>query len=172
MFAKVFAGTMKASLHRGDTGLESLGNFRVAAPFLDESQQGAVLRSELRQRMAQRVEFLGIDSSGRLGNIFMLLAEREKNPPQLLAAELVDAGIAGEAEKPRLKLRRRLEAVEGPDHFDEDLLGQILHIIASSGHGVNKAGNTMLVTDNELPLGVFVAFLSPADKVSQCGRCS
>ena len=172
MFAKVFARAMKASLHCGNAGIEGLGNFGVAAAFLHEGEERAVLRAELGERVAEGIEFLGVDGARRLGDVFVLVAEREKNAAEFLAAKLVDAGIAREAEEPRLKLRRRLQTVERADHLDEDLLGQILDVIAASSHGVNEAGDPVLVGDNELPLGIFVALLSPADKVGQCGRFS
>jgi len=172
MFAKVLTSTMEASLHCGDTGLKGFRNLRMAAALLDESEQGTILRAKLGERMAERIELLGIDRARRLGDVFMLLAEGQKDPAQLLAAELVDARVAREPEKPRFELRRRLQTIERPDHLDEDLLGQILDVIASSGHGVDETSNTMLVADNEVPLGDFIALLSPADKVSQRGRCS
>jgi len=171
MLAKMFARAVEASFHCGDTGLESFGDFGVAAAFLHEGEERAVLRAELRERMAEGVELLGVDGTGRLGDVFVFVAKREKNAAEFLAAELVDAGVAREAEEPRLELRRRLQAVERADHFDEDLLREILDVIAASGHGVNEACDAVLVGDNELPLGVFFALLSPADKVGQCGRC-
>ena len=118
MLAKVFTRTVEASFHRGDTGAESLGNFGVAAALLDEREQRAVLGSELREGVAQRVELLGIHRTRRLGNIFVLLAKRQENPAQFLPAELIDAGVAREPEKPRLKLRRLLQAIDGAHHFD------------------------------------------------------
>jgi len=172
VFAQVFARAVEASLHGRDAGLEGFGDFGVAAALLDEREERAVLGTELREGVAERVEFLGIHRPGRLGDVFVLVAERQENAAQLLAAELVDAGVAREPEEPRLELRGRLQAVEGADHFDEDLLRQILHVIAAAGHGVNEAGHPVLVADNKLPLGDFVALLSPADKVGQCGRCS
>ena len=172
MFAKMFARPMEASFHCGHAGLERLGDFGVTAAFLDEREERAILRAKLGERVTQRVEFLGADGTGGFGNIFVFVAERQKNAAQLLAAELIDAGVAREAEEPRFELRRRLQPVESPDHFDEDLLRQILHVIASSSHGVNETGDPMLVSDDELPLGVFFALLSPADKVGQRGRRS
>jgi hypothetical protein len=172
MFAKVFARAMEASFHRGDAGLEGLGNFGVAAAFLHEGEERAVLRPELGERVAEGVEFLGVDRAGRLGDVFVFVTKRQENAAEFLAAELIDAGVAREAEEPRLKLRRRLQTVEGADHLDEDLLRQIFDVIAASGHGVNEARDAMLVGDNELTLGVFVALLSPANKVGQCGRFS
>lgn len=170
MFAKVLTRPVKASLHRCDAGVESLGNFGVAAAFLDEGKQRAILGPELGERVAERIELLGIHRSGRFGDVFVLLAERQENAAQLLAAELVDARVARQAKEPRFELRGRLQAVERPHHFDEDLLREILHVIAPSGHGVNEAGDPVLVTDNELSLGSFVALLSPADEVGQRGR--
>ena len=100
----------------------------------------------------------------------MLLAERQKNSTQLLPPQLIDARIPREPEQPRLELRRRLQTIERADHLDEDLLRQILHVITSTGHGVNEACDAMLVTDNELPLSGFVALLSPPNEVGQRSR--
>ena len=172
MFAKMLTRTVEASFHRDDAGLEGFGNFSVAAPLLHEGEQGAIMRAELRKGVTEGVEFLEIHGAGRLGDVFVLVAKGQKDAAELLAAELVDAGVAGEPEEPRLELGRGLEPVEGADHFDEDLLRQVLHIIAAAGHGENEAGHAVLVGDNELPLGGFVALLSPADKVGQCGRGS
>ena len=170
MFAKVLAGAMKASLHCGHGRVQSLGNLRVAASLLHEGQQGAILRSKLGEGVTKRVQFLGIDRPRRLRDVFMLLAKREKYSAQLLPSELVDAGISGQPEQPGLKLRGRLQPVDCPHHFDEDLLREIFDIIAPVGHGKNEARNAMLVGDDELPLGVFIALLSSANKVGQRGR--
>ncbi len=172
MFAKVFPRPMEASFDGGDARVERLRDLGVAAAFLDEGEQGAVLRAKLGERVAERVEFLGVDRAGRLGDVLVFLAKREKNAAEFLAAELVDAGVAREAEEPRLELRRGLQTVERADHLDKDLLRQILHVIAASGHGVNEACDPVLVGNNELPLGPLVALLSPADKVGQRGRRS
>ena len=171
MLAKMLARAVEASFHRNDTGLESFGDFGVAAALLHEGEERAVQRPELGERMAEGVEFLEVHGPSRLGDVFVFLAKRQENAAEFLPAELIDAGVAREAEEPRLKLRRRLEPVERTDHFDENLLRQILHVIAASGHGENEAGNPVLVGDNELPLGGFIALLSPADKVGQRGRC-
>ena len=172
MFAKMLAGAVEASFHRDDTGLERFGNFGVAAALLHQGEERAFVRAGLVECVAQGVKFLEGDGAGRLGDVFVLLAKRQEDAAEFLAPELVDAGVAREPEEPGLELRRRLQPVEGADHFDEDLLREILHIIAAASHGVNEAGNAVLVSDNELPLGGFVALLSPADKVGQRGRCS
>src|SRR5256885_395372 len=132
MLAKMFARAVEASFHRGDTGVESLGNLGVAATFLHEGQERAILRTELAQRMAQGIELLGVDRARRLGNVFVLFAEGEKNPPQFLPTQLIDARVARESEKPRLELRRRLQTIECSNHLDEHLLGEVLHIITSA----------------------------------------
>lgn len=170
MLAQVFPGPVEASLHRGDTGFERLGDFRMTTPFLHQSKQRAILGPQLGQRMPQGVEFLRIDRSWRFGYVFMLLAEREKNPAQLLPPQLVDARVAREPEKPGLELRRGLQAIEGTDHLDEHLLRQVLHIIAPARHGVNEARDPMLIADNELPLGDFITLLGPPNEVGQRSR--
>ncbi len=75
MLAKVLTRTVEASFHRGDTGGEDFGDLRMAAAFLNQGQERPVLRTNLGQRVAQGVKFLRIDGPGRLGNIFVLLAE-------------------------------------------------------------------------------------------------
>ena len=170
VLAKMFARAVKASFHRRDTGVESLGNLRMAATFLNQREQSPILRPELRQRMAEGVEFLGIHRAGRFRNVFMLFTKGEKNPPQLLPAQLIDTRVPREPEQPRLELRGCLQAIERANHLDEHLLRQILDVITSTGHGVNEAGDPMLVTDNELPLGGFVALLGPPNEVGQRSR--
>ncbi len=170
MFAKMFARTVEASLHRGNAGLEGLRNLGMTTTFLHQGKQGTILGSELRQRVPQGVQFLGIDRAGRLGNVFVLLAEREKNSAQFLPAQLVDAGVAREPEKPRFKLGGRLQTVDRSDHLDEHLLRQVLHIIASAGHGVHEPRHPMLIADHKFTLGALVALLSPPHEVGQGSR--
>ena len=119
---------METSFHRGNTGAESLGDFGVAATLLDKCQQRAILGAQLRQSMTERVEFLRIHRTGRLGDVLVLFSKRQEYPPQFLPAQLIDARVAGEAEEPRLKLRRRLQPVDGAHHLDEHLLRQILDV--------------------------------------------
>jgi hypothetical protein len=87
-----------------------------------------------------------------------------------LPAQLVDARIPGQPKQPGLKLGRRLQTIQSPDHLDKNLLGQVLHVIASSSHGVHEASHPVLVADNEFMLGGFFPLLSPADQVSQRTR--
>ncbi len=142
----------------------------MTAALLDEGEQGAVLRPQLRQRVPQRIELLGIDRARRLGNVFVFVPKWQKDAPELLPPELIDAGVTREPEEPRLELRRRLESVERADHFYEYLLRQVFDVIAPAGHGVNESGDPMLVTDDELSLGAFIALLSSADQIHQRGR--
>ena len=172
MLAKVFARTVKASFHRGDAGVENLGDFRMTPALLDQRQQGPILRAKLRQRMPQGVQLLGVHRAGRLGNVFVLLPERKENPPELLPPQLIDARVSRQPEQPGFELRRRLETIQRADHHDEDLLRQILHVIAAVRHGINEAGNPMLIPDDEFPLGPLVALLCPADKIRQGIGCS
>ena len=170
VLAQVLSGTVKASFHRGNAGVEGLGDLGMAAPFLHEGQQRAVLRPQLPESMTQGIELLRIDRSRRLRDVLMLLAKGEKDTPQLLPPELIDAGIAREPEQPRLELCRSLQTIDGANHLDEHLLRQIFHIITSPCHSINDAGNAVLVTDDELTLGGFVALLSPPHKVGQRRR--
>ena len=170
MPAKVFARAVEASFHRGDTGVESLGNLGMTAPFLHERKEGPILRPQLSQRVPQRIELFGIHRAGRFRNILMLLPERQEYAAQLLAPQLIDARVPREPKQPRLELRRSLQAIDGANHLDEDLLRQIFDIITSTGHGVDKTSDPVLVADNELALGVFVAPLSPPNKFGQRSR--
>ena len=170
MLAKMLARPMEASFHRCDACIENLGDFSMAVTFLDERKQRPILRSQLSQRVAERIEFLGIHGTGRLGNVFMLLAEGEKYPPQLLPPQLIDARISRQAKEPGFELRGCLQAIECTNHLDEHLLRQIFDVIAPAGHGVNEAGNPMLVADNKLPLGGFVALLGSPHEVGQRSR--
>jgi hypothetical protein len=170
MLAKVFPRTVEASFHRGDAGVESFGNFGMAPAFLNQREQRAILRPQLRERMTQGVELFGIHRTRRLRDILMLFAEWQKNPAKFLPTQLIDARIAREPEQPRLELRRRLQPIECPDHLDEHLLRQIFDVITSAGHGINEASDPMLVADNELPLGGFVALLGSPHEVGQRSR--
>ncbi len=170
MLAEMFSGAVKASFHRCDTSIQRFRYFGMTAAFLNQSQQGPVLRSQLRQRMAERIQFFRVHRSRRFRDVFVLFTKRQKNPPQFLPPQLIDASITGQAKKPRFELRRSLQPIQSSDHFDEDLLRQIFDVIASSGHGVNKPRHPMLVADDELTLGRFLALLRPADEVSQRSR--
>ncbi len=142
MLAKMLARAVEASFHRDDTGLESFGDFRVAAPLLHQREECAIMRAELGECVAKGVEFLEVHGAGRLGDVFVLFAKRQENAAQFLAAELVDARVAREAKEPGLELGGCLQPVEGADHFDEDLLRQILHVIAAAGHGETLGQST------------------------------
>lgn len=170
MLAKMLTRTVKASFHRSDTRIENFGDLRMAAALLDQRQQRTILRPELREGVPEGIQLLRIHRARRLRDVFVLFAKREKDPPQLLPPELVDAGIARQTEEPGLKLRRRLQTIDRSDHLDKHLLGQVFDIIAPARHSIDEASHAVLVTDNELPLGGFVALLSSAHQVGQCGR--
>lgn len=72
----------------------------MTTAFLDESQERPVLRSQLSQGVPESIELLRVNRAGWLRNVFVLFAEREKNPPEFLATELIDAGIAREPKEP------------------------------------------------------------------------
>src|SRR5687767_9778598 len=122
MLAKMLTCAVQASFHRGDAGIESFGNFGMAATFLHEGEESTILRPQLRQSMAERVEFLGIHRAGRLRNVLMLLSKREEYASEFLTAELIDTRVAREPKEPRFELGRRLQTVDRPDHLDENLL--------------------------------------------------
>ena len=51
--------------------------------------------------MAQSVELLGADRAFGFGDVFVFRRERRKDASQFLAAEVIDAGVPREPEKPR-----------------------------------------------------------------------
>ena len=170
VLTKMLPRAVQASLHRGHAGGEDRGDLGMAAPFLHEGEQRAILRPQVLEGVPQRVEFLGVDRSRRLGDILVLRGEGQEDPPQLLAAQLVDAGVAGETEKPRLELRGSLQAVDGADHLDEDLLAEVLHLIAAVGDGEDEAGHPVLIGDDELVQSLLVATLRAAHQVNPICR--
>jgi len=170
VFAQVLPGAVKAGLHRRDSGAEGDGDFSVAAAFLHEGEEGAVLRAELIEGMAEGIEFLGTDGTRRLGHVFVLGGERREDPAKFLPAEVIDAGVAREPEKPRLKLLRFLQACDSPDQFDKDELRDVLDRIAATDDGVDESGDAVLVGHDELALGVRIAALHAADKVDRGSR--
>jgi hypothetical protein len=170
VFSEVFSCPVQSRFYGGDTGTKRDGDFRMTPAFLHESEEGAVLRAKLVERVAEGVEFLGADGPGRFRDIFVLRAERCKNPTQFLAAEMVDAGVARQAEEPRLELRRGLKAVERPDHFDENELGDILDGVAPSHDGIDKPSHAVLISNDELPLSGRLTALRAADKFDRKGR--
>src|SRR3954466_5714022 len=93
MLAEMFARTVKASLLCSNASGKSFGDLGMTTPFLNQSEQCPVLRAELRERVPQRIEFLGVDGTRRLGNVFVLFPERQKNSPQFLPTQLIDAGV-------------------------------------------------------------------------------
>lgn len=161
---------MQSRFYGGNTGTQGDGDFRMTAAFLHEGEKGAVLRAKLVERVAECVEFLGADGTGRFRDVFVLRGERREDPTQFLTAEVVDAGVAREAEEPRLELRRRLEAVERPDHFDENELGDILNGVTSSDDGIDKPSHTVLISHDELPLSGGLTALRAADEFDREGR--
>lgn len=170
MLAKMLTRTVKASFHRSDTRIENFSDLRMTAALLDQRQQRTILGPELGERVPKGIQLLRVHGAWRLGNIFVLLAKGKKDATQLLPTELVDAGVSRQAKQPGLKLRRRLQTIDGSDHLDKHLLGQVFDIIAPARHSIDEASHAVLVTDNELPLGCFVALLSSTHQVSQCGR--
>lgn len=163
---------MEAGLHGGDAGAERARDLGVAAAFLHQREEDAVLRAKLGESVAESIELLGIDGAGGLGHIFVLGREGEKNAAEFLPAEVVDAGVAREAEEPRLELLRRLKPRQGADHFDKHELREILDRITPPDDRINKTGHAVLVGDDEVALGLGVFALGAADEVDQWGRRS
>ncbi len=172
MFSQMLTGAVETSFYGSHTRAKGLGNLSVAAAFLHEGEEGAILGAKLGKGVAEGIELLGIHRAGRLGHILVLGRERGEYPPQLLPAEVVDAGVASEAEEPRLELGRSLQAVEGPNHLDEDLLREVLYGITTVCHGVDEARHSVLVGHDELALSAFIAALRAANKVDQLSRFS
>ena len=127
ILSELLPGAVKAGLHRGNGDGKGVGDLGVTAALLDEGQERPVLWAKLGQRMAEGVELLGVHRPRGLRHILVLGSEGQEDAAQLLAPEVVDAGVARKAKKPGLKLRRGLETLEGADHLDEDLLGEVLH---------------------------------------------
>lgn len=163
---------MKTGLHRGDAGSECSRDLRVTAAFLHQCEENPVLRTELGEGVAEGVELLGIDGTGRFGNVFVLGCERQKNAAELLAAEVIDAGVARESEQPRLELLRRLESRERAHHFDKHELREILDGVAPPDDRINETSHAVLVGDDEVALSIGVVALGAADEVDQWGRRS
>ena len=141
----------------------------MAPAFLDEGEQSAVLGAELSQRVAQGVELLGANRTGRFRDVFVLGGEGRKNPAEFLATEVIDAGIACEAKEPRFKLRRRVQTIDRAHHFDEDELRDIFDGVAAADDRVNKTGHTVLVSHDELALSIRFAALGAENKFDR--RC-
>ncbi len=163
----MFTCPMQASLHCCDGNGENFRYLGVAAPFLHQGQQRAILGTELSQGVTQGVQLLAINGPGGFRDVFVLFTKREEYPPEFLAAKLVDARVAGEPEQPGFELRGRLQTIQGANHLNEYLLRQVLDMFSTAHHGVNKSCDPVLVRDNELPLGAFIAPLSSADQFRQ-----
>ena len=170
MFSKVFSGTVEAGLHGRHAGAQGDCDLRMAAPFLHEGEQGPVLRPELGERMTQSVELFGADRAFRFRDVFVFRRKRRKDASQFLAAEVIDAGIPREPEKPRLELGRRLKPRQRADHLDEDKLSDVLDGITAADDRINKPGNTVLVSHDELALGIGLAALRASNKIDRRSR--
>jgi len=97
VLTKMFTCAVQSSLHCGHGDAQGLGNLPMAAPLLDEGEQGAVLGPELGKRVPEGVEFLCVDSTLGLCNVLMLRTEGKEDPPELLPAEVVYARVPGQA---------------------------------------------------------------------------
>jgi hypothetical protein len=170
VFPEVFASAMKTGLHGGDAGAKGFGDLGVTAAFLHEGKENAVLRTKLGKSVTESIEFLGIDGSAGLRHVFVLGRERQKDAAEFLAPQVVDAGVAREAEEPRLKLLRRMQTRERPDHLDKDELREVLHRIAAPDNRINETGHAVLVGDDKVALALGIAALGAADEVDQLGR--
>ncbi len=120
--------------------------------------------------MTQSVELLGADRAFGFGDVFVFRRERRKDASQFLAAEVIDAGVPREPEKPRLELGRRLKARQRTDHLDEDKLSDVLDGITAADDRIDKSGNAVLVSHDELALGIGLAALSASNKIDRRSR--
>jgi hypothetical protein len=138
---------MEAGFEGDDTYAERLGHFDLAAAFLDEGYECAILWFEFRECMVEGVEFLGVDASGFVRYVedsFLGFYGCQEFLPAF-AADVIYAGIAGQAEEPGFELRGLREAWKGADHFDKNNLGKIFHGVAAVGDGVDEAGHAVLI---------------------------
>ena len=164
MLAKLFAGAVEAGFEGDDADAGGVGHLLLAAAFLGEGDEGAVFGFEFGQGVAEGVELLGIDGRGGLGDFEMFfLFEGGKEALPALAAEVVDAGVAGHAEEPGFELGGLVETGERAYHFYEDNLGEIFDGVATTGDGVDEAGDAILIGDDEGALRVLAALLRQPD---------
>jgi hypothetical protein len=142
---------MKAGLHGGDARTKSDGDLGMTTAFLHQGEQGAVLGPKLIEGMAKRIMLLGVHGSGGFGDVFMLGCKGRENSAKFLTPKVIDTSVACQTEKPRFKLRRSLETVDGADHFNENKLGDVLDRVAPTDNRVNKTRHSMLVSNDKLP---------------------
>ena len=174
MFIKLtelFAGAVESGFEGDDADAKGVGHLLLAAAFLCQGDERAILGFEFGQSVPERIEFFAVDGGGRLGNfgVFFLL-ERGEQPLPALAAQMIDAGVASHPEEPGFELSGLIETWKRADHFDENDLGEIFDAIAASRDGVDEAGYAVLVGDDESALRVLVALLRLLDELQQGGR--
>ena len=76
VLTELLSGAVQSRLHGCDAGTESLCDLGVAAPLLDEGEEGAVLGPELGEGVAEGVELLGVHGALGLGDVLVLRARR------------------------------------------------------------------------------------------------
>src|SRR5271157_2476013 len=167
VYSQLFAGAVEARLDGRHARPEGLGDLGMAAALLHEREERAVARPKLGERVSESVELLRVHGPRRLGHILVLGRERDEDPAQLLAPQVVDAGVAREPEKPGLELLGRLEPRNGAGHLDEHHLRQVLDGVAPARDGVCEARDTVLVRHDELAHRDLVSALRPAYPVAQ-----
>jgi hypothetical protein len=170
MFSKVFSGTVEAGLHGRHARAQSDCDLRMTAPFLHEGEQSSVLRPKLGERMAQSVEFFGPDRALGFRDVLVFRRKRREDASKFLAAEVIDAGVSREPEKPGLKLGRRLEPRQREDHLDKDKLSNVLDGITAADDRIDKPGNPVLVSHDKLALGVGLAALGASNEIDRRSR--
>ena len=82
----------------------------MASALLDKGEERPVLGPDLGKGVAEGVELLAVDRTLGFGQVLVLGGEGSEYPSQLLATQVVDAGVAGEPKEPGFELLGRLEA--------------------------------------------------------------
>jgi hypothetical protein len=167
MFAQALARAMDSRLHCRLIDRQELTHLRRAAALLNQREDDSLLWIQLRQGISQRIEFLGVDRTRRLGDLGVLGKESGENRPHFSSTKLIQARVLGHAEEPGLELLRFAQRIEQAHHLDENGLAQILHIIAWRHDGIDKRGDSLLVGEHEFALGRLVARLRRAHTFRQ-----
>ena len=171
MLAELFAGAVEAGFEGDNADAGGVGHFLLAAAFLGKGDEGAIGGFEFGEGVAEGVEFLAIHGRRGFGDFeVFFLFERGKKALPALAADVIDAGVAGHTEEPGFELGGLIETWERADHFDENNLGEIFDGITAAGDRVDETGDAILIGDDECALRVLAALLRLTDEVRQCRR--
>jgi hypothetical protein len=169
-FAELFARAVQAGFDGSDRGAGDGRHLGLTAAFLCEREKDAVFGLQLLQGVVEGVQLGGINRGAGFGYGFVFGLNWGEESPPFFTAEVINATVACEAEKPGFKVFGIVEPVERPKHFDENDLGNILNGVAAARDGIDKAGHPLLVADDERALGVIATLLGLAYDVGQNGR--